>query len=66
MTPRFPEITVQLTGENGNVFSLAARVGRALRKAGLDEESKAFYERINQCPSYDAALQEMMATVTVE
>jgi hypothetical protein len=43
--PRHPEITVQLTGENGNAFVLLGLVQRALRRAGVPaEEVKRFIE----------------------
>lgn len=35
MDTKYPEITVQLSGEDGNAFAIMARVTRAMRNAGL-------------------------------
>jgi len=36
--------TVKLIGEDGNAFNILGRVKRALVKAGMQEEAKAFME----------------------
>ena len=56
---------VKLTGTDGNVFSLAAKVARALKDAGQETKSKAFMDEIFKSSSYDAALQVMMRYVEV-
>jgi len=44
ITPKYPHIHVQLTGENGNVFNLMGLCVRAARKAGVSqEEVDAFF-----------------------
>jgi hypothetical protein len=35
MTPKYPNITVQLTGSDGNAFAVLGRVLAALRGAGV-------------------------------
>jgi hypothetical protein len=41
--PKFPEVVVRLTGEDGNVFAIMGRVEAALKKAGATtEQIKAF------------------------
>jgi hypothetical protein len=55
----------KLTGTDGNVFFLAARVGKALKKAGQADKADEMYERLRTCPSYDASLQLFMAYVDV-
>lgn len=40
--PLFPEVTVQLTGEDGNAFAILGRVARALQDAGFDEAADEF------------------------
>jgi menaquinone-dependent protoporphyrinogen IX oxidase len=32
--PKFPDVDVQLTGQDGNAFFIIARVSRALKDAG--------------------------------
>ena len=55
----------KLIGTDGNVFALAGRVGSALKKAGMHDQAKEFYERLSKCESYDKALQLMMKYVEV-
>ena len=40
--PKYPDISVQLTGTNGNAVSLMATVSKALRRNGHASEVKAF------------------------
>ena len=39
-SPKYPEVEVQLTGEDGNAFAILARVDRALRRAGVSREER--------------------------
>jgi hypothetical protein len=41
---RHPEISVQLTGTDGNAMAVMARVTRALRQAGHADEVNEFME----------------------
>ncbi len=67
MEPRYPDITVQLSGEDGNALYILGRVGRALRRAGIsNDEIEAFYKEAQEQPSYDVLLQFVMKTVDVE
>lgn len=63
MTTTKPEC--QLTGTDGNVFALAGKVGKTLKRAGQQAEAKEFYARLMQCLNYDAALALMMEYVEV-
>ena len=63
---KYPEITVQITGEDGNAFSILGKVRRALRAANIPaEEIKQF---MNEAISgdYDHLLQTAMNYVNVE
>jgi hypothetical protein len=45
MTIKYPDISVKLTGCNGNAFAVMGKVGRALRLAKVSSvEIAAFYE----------------------
>jgi len=46
MEPKYPEVEVQMTGEDGNCFAILGRVTKALRNAGIDgkERSQFFFE----------------------
>lgn len=41
-TPKFPDVTVQLTGSDGNAYAVMGAVSRALRKAGHADQVSAF------------------------
>jgi len=52
---KYPSITVQLTGQNGNAFAIISSVSKAIRsKHG--EASEEFVKAAFACPSYDALL----------
>lgn len=62
----FEKPTVQLTGEDGNVFSIIGRVSKALRCAGLVDEAKEFTRKALNSGSYDEVLQLCFDYVEVE
>lgn len=39
---KHPDVTVQLTGEDGNAFAVLGKVSRALKDAGYGDETAAF------------------------
>lgn len=59
-------VVVQLTGTDGNVFSLAGTVAAALRRAGHQAEAEAMFQELRLCRSYEEALQLFMRYVEVE
>ena len=63
---KFPEVHVQLSGEDGNVFSIIGRVIQALRRAGCSpSEIDAFWKEVQSSQSYDEALRVVMQWVSV-
>lgn len=40
---RFPDIQVQLTGNSGNAFAILGQVTKALRRAGVDKDTRDEY-----------------------
>lgn len=64
--PKFPQVEVQLSGEDGNAFTIIAKVRAALREALVapDEINRFQLEAIGS-RSYDELLQYVMRTVTV-
>ena len=65
MDVKYPEIEVQLLGEDGNAFWILGRVRAALLHAKVDiAEIEAFMEEAT-AGSYDELLQTVMRTVTV-
>lgn len=65
MTPKYPEITVPLTGEDGNAFFIIGRVRGALRKAGVPKGEVDQFVRQAMSGDYDNVLQTTMRWVDV-
>ena len=64
--PKYPEIVIQLTGENGNAFVILGKVRKALLRGGVkDSEVKKFQEEA-MSGDYDNLLQTAMRWVTVD
>ena len=59
----FPDVHVQLSGEDGNVFSIIGRVTKALKRVGEYDAATQFANDAMDCPSYDDVLQLVMRTV---
>jgi hypothetical protein len=63
--PKYPHITVTLTGNDGNAFGILGVVRRALRQNRVpDIEIEAFYEEATK-DDYDHLLQTVLKTVKV-
>jgi hypothetical protein len=62
---RYPHITVQLIGTDGNAFAIIGRVAAALRRDAGSEAEKQFTAQAFGCGSYDELLGLVMATVDV-
>lgn len=59
--------TVELTGTNGNVFSIIGLCRRAARKAGWDRERVSqLVKDLTSSGSYDEVLQKVMTQFEVE
>jgi hypothetical protein len=65
MTPRFPDVRVQLAGKDGNAFSIAGRVRKALERNGHYAEGSEFFSEALS-GDYDHLLQTVFRWVTVE
>jgi hypothetical protein len=65
-TPQFPDVHVQLSGHDGNVFLIIGRVRKALRQGGASQEQvDAFTTEVTSAGSYDDALAIVMRWVNV-
>ena len=64
--PRYPEICVQLSGEDGNAFAILGRITRALHQAGLDHDEIDQYYAEATAGDYDHLLQTTMRWVDWE
>lgn len=63
---KYPTVTVQLTGHDGNAFVIIGRVSGALRRQVNTEAAEQFADTAMNSGSYDELLQLAMATVNVK
>ena len=61
--PRYPDCTVQLSGEDGNAFFIIGRTTKALRRAGAPKEDIDAYIAEATSGDYDHVLQTTMRWV---
>lgn len=66
MEPKHPEITVQLSGEDGNAFFILGKVQQAMSRAGLPQTKIDEWRDDAMSGDYDHLLQTCMAWVNVE
>ena len=66
MEVKYPDVTVKLTGTDGNVFAIVGKVKNAIWKKHGMEASDAFRKEAFEQGSYDEVLQLCMRTVEVE
>ena len=59
-------ITVKLTGTDGNIFAIIGRVREALRRNGRSDLIKEFTDYITSSSSYEEALCRVMEYVIVK
>jgi|TARA_B100001250_G_C19750878_1_gene767688 hypothetical protein len=64
-TTKYPDVEVQLVGEDGNAFAIMARVQRALRQHGVSKEEINEYLNESQSGDYDNLLYTATKWVTV-
>jgi hypothetical protein len=64
-TVKYPGVHVQLTGQDGNAFSIIARVSTALNSAGLGDAATQFANDAMDSGSYDELLSLASRTVVV-
>ena len=63
--PKYPEIFVQLTGNDGNAFAIMGAVKSALTKAGVSADEVSEYIRESMSGDYDNLLRTAMDWVEV-
>jgi hypothetical protein len=64
-TPKY-NVTVQLTGEDGNAFAIMAAVKRGLQKAGASKEEITQYTMDSMSGDYDNLLRTANKWVVVK
>lgn len=63
---KYPEVTVQLTGEDGNAFAIMGAVKTALRRADVPADEIKQYVEESMSGDYNNLLRVAMAWVNVE
>jgi hypothetical protein len=61
----FPNVTVKLTGNDGNAFAILGKVQKALKRAGEKDAANDFMQEA-MSGDYDHLLQTAMKYVSVE
>lgn len=64
--PKYPEITVRLTGEDGNAFNILGICLRAMRRAGLNQKERDAFQAEAISGNYDHLLATCMKWFEVE
>ena len=62
---KYPEIEVQLTGEDGNAFAIMGAVSKALRRNGVSKEEIDRYMAESMSGDYDNLLRTAIKWVNV-
>jgi hypothetical protein len=65
METKYPDVEVQLSGEDGNAYFIIARVRKALRKAGVQDDELDAFSKEAMSGDYDNVLQACMRWVSV-
>lgn len=63
--PKYPNVSVKLTGSDGNAFFVMGKVGAALRKAKVPQAEIQAFQQEATSGNYDKLLQTCMAWVNV-
>lgn len=61
---KYPEIKVQLSGEDGNAFFIIGRVRKAMRRANIANNEIDLFSKEATSGDYDHVLQTCMKWVT--
>ena len=63
--PKYPDIKVRLSGEDGNAFFIIGRVRKALKRAGVESAECDQFSNEAMSGDYDNVLQTCMKWVSV-
>ena len=64
--PKYPDITVELVGQNGNAFNILGICLRAMREANLPQEERDAFEKEATSGNYDHLLATCVKWFNVE
>jgi len=63
--PKYPDIEVQLSGEDGNAFYILGKVTKEMRNAGISKEERTLFLEEAKSGDYDELLETCDRWVTV-
>lgn len=63
---KYPNVNVDLVGEDGNAFAILGRVNAALKQAGVSQEERDLFRKEATSGDYDHLLQTVMSWVNVD
>lgn len=66
LKPKYPEIIVQLSGNDGNAFSIMGNCRRTARDAGMDMEEFEIFIEEAKSGDYDHLIQTCMKWFTID
>lgn len=66
MDAKFPDVTVELVGQDGNAMSIIGRVLKALRRGGATEDEQNIFLDEAMSGDYNNVIQTTMRWVNVE
>lgn len=64
MDPKYPDVEVQLSGEDGNAYSIISRVSKAMRQARISADEIDDFVEEAMSGDYSHVLRTVMRTVT--
>ena len=65
MEPKYPDIQVQLSGEDGNAFAIMGKIMKALAEADVSVGKRSAYQIESMSGDYNHVLTTAMRWVTV-
>lgn len=65
-TPKFPQVHVELVGQDGDAFAILGRVEQAMRRAGLTQTQRAEFQAEATSGDYSHLLRTVTKWVTVD
>ncbi len=63
--PKYPEVSVKLSGRDGNAFSIIGIVSKALRESNVPEDERNLFMEEAMAGNYDDLLRVCMKWVDV-
>lgn len=59
--PKYPNVCIRLSGQDGNAFVIIGRASAAARKAGVTQEEITAFQEEAMSGNYDKVLQTCMS-----